>query len=514
MPYFNLQLDEQNGCIFAIGWSGQWRASFERLKNSNRSIHFYTEMDNAHFRVQPGETLVLPKMLAMPWQGRLIDSFNAFRRFIRSDILPKYDGKPLEGYVTLRSWGGITPELHKAKFANMEKNKLNAELYSIDAGWHGDESTPPSDEYYFDQWYKTIGTWKPLPTIYPNGFGELHAACQNLDMNFSLWIEPERMVSWNKIVSEHREYFAGPKLPESSQQPEEWKTPYSMMVNLGYKPARDWITNILSSLIDESCMEVLRIDFNYEPIHFWRCLDSPDRLGISEIKYVNGLYEMLQELLQRHPRLKIDNCASGGRRLDYRMFRFSMPMICRSDYFCGQDHEPDPKQAQTFGLSLWIPAHADSLGSCIGHTPESQDTYRFRSSLCSGIGMTAPWWDMSEEEAGWYRKMISDAKRVRPLMSTDFYPLTGYTLSDLDWMAFQFSDPQKGEGMLMAFRHQKNGTPMYRFQLHGIDANAQYHLEDIDAGVIGTVSGEVLTEGYPVEISEKRACRILFYRLI
>ena len=62
-----------------------------------------------------------------------------------------------------------------------------------------------------------------------------------------------------------------------------------------------------------------------------------ERQGIAEIKYINGLYATLDELLDRFPGLVIDNCASGGRRLDYEMCRRSVPLF-RTDYFvrCGQ----------------------------------------------------------------------------------------------------------------------------------------------------------------------------------
>ena len=513
LPYFNLQLLEGSGVLFAVGWSGQWTASLERRPGETRPVRVSCEMEDAAFRVRPGETLVLPKMLALPWEGHPEDSFNAFRRFLRWDILPRYGGKPLEGYVCLRTWGGLSPEIHRAKLDNVKKHRLPAELYQIDAGWHGDETTPVSTHDYFDLWPQTVGVWKPLPALFPDGIGALGERCREAGMGFAVWFEPERMPSWNRIVTEHREYFIGSRLPDAAGNGEIWDARYFLMLDLGYGPAREWITDRISDVIRESKMEVFRLDFNYEPLPFWRYNDEPDRRGVTEIRYINGLYAMLDELLRRHPGLKIDNCASGGRRLDYRMFRRSMPMICRSDYFCGRDNEPDPKQAHTYGLSLWIPAHADSLGSCIGHTPEAMDTYRVRSSLSSGIGMTAPWWDLSEEEAAWYRKMLSEAREVREYVPGDFHPLTGYSRSPLDWMAFQFALPEEERGMVMAFRREESATDRMTFALRGTEPGARYLLRDADRGDLGEVSGEDLAH-LSVEIPGPRESRILFYRRI
>ena len=53
---------------------------------------------------------------------------------------------------------------------------------------------------------------------------------------------------------------------------------------------------------------------------------TQDRQGITEIRYVEGMYTFLDELQQRHPDLIIDNCASGGRRLDLEMIRRSVTL--------------------------------------------------------------------------------------------------------------------------------------------------------------------------------------------
>jgi len=501
-PYFNLQNDRHNGLLLAIGWNGQWRVDIEKLMpNPDRPIRFRASMEYAAFRVKSGEVLELPHMIALPWVGEMETSFNTWRRFVRDFILPRYDGKPLQGNIVLRTWGGLDPEVHRAKLENAQKHNLGAELYQIDAGWHGDETTPKSNCNYFDSWFKTVGIWKPLPYLYPNGLEGLNRDCHDAGLDLCVWFEPERMPSHNRYIPEHPEFFIGSRTEGSN-----------MMLNIGDPAAREWILETLDKVIEESGLSVFRIDFNYQPLTFWQYNDAPDRKGITEIKYVNGVYTMYDELLRRHPGLKIDNCASGGRRLDYRMFRRSMPMICRSDYFCWQDNLPEPKQCHTYGLSLWCPAHADSLGSCIGHTPEVMDSYRVRSTMCSGIGMTAPWWPLSDEEADWYRKTFHEARVVRRYASCDFYGLTGYTRSAKDWMAWQFHDPDAQSGVVMAFRHEENATPVMYFALKGLEESALYTLCDSDKGEQGSFTGKELSEGLRVSLPEKRSSAIIEYQ--
>ena len=63
---------------------------------------------------------------------------------------------------------------------------------------------------------------------------------------------------------------------------------------------------------------VLRMDYNLDPLPVWATNDakSPGRSGLTEVKYIEGLYTMWDAILAAHPGLLIDDCSSGGRRID------------------------------------------------------------------------------------------------------------------------------------------------------------------------------------------------------
>lgn len=262
-------------------------------------------------------------------------------------------------------------------------------------------------------------------------------------------------------------------------------------------------------------MKIFRIDYNVEPAPYWHYSDSSDRKGITEIKYVNGIYKVLDELHEKFPELIIDNCAGGGRRLDYEAGKRMIPIMCRSDYFTFKDYTPEGIQCHTYALSKWLPVSGDSAGSCSGQTNILFDTYKVRSSICSGIGIAAPAWELTEEEAAWYRKMLSDTYKVSPYLCKDYYPLTGYSLSLKDLLAYQFHDTDTCSGVIIAFRREMCPVRLCEFALRGnIEEESQYSLEDIDQGVIDTVYGKDLIHGYTFEIPEKRMCKIIFYNKI
>ena len=105
------------------------------------------------------------------------------------------------------------------------------------------------------------------------------------------------------------------------------------------------------------------------PCAYWRRNDAPDRQGITEIRHVTGYLAYWDALLQEHPNMLIDSCASGGRRNDLETLRRAVPLL-RSDYII----EPVGNQCHTYALSFWMPFYGTGTGAI--------DPYLFRSVMC------------------------------------------------------------------------------------------------------------------------------------
>ena len=54
-----------------------------------------------------------------------------------------------------------------------------------------------------------------------------------------------------------------------------------------------------------------------DPLPLWEQYDEPGRKGILQIRHVTALYELWDRWKQTFPALVVDNCARGGRRLDW-----------------------------------------------------------------------------------------------------------------------------------------------------------------------------------------------------
>ncbi len=456
MPYFNISTPE-GGLIVAIGWSGDWKASFELLADGR--VRITTGLKHSRFRLQAGEQLRLPSVLLMAYQGNWIDGQNQFRRLMLKHFTPT-NHHPMKLMPVAASVHGqigfndTTEEKLKLLATDIAALKLPLDTFWLDAGWNEGgfplgQGNPNADSKRFPHGLKPIG--KELAKT---------------EMRFLAWFEPERVMRGTWLDKEHPEWLLFP-----SQTPTELRYMENdgfRLLNLGNAKARRWILNSISEQIQKADVSVYRQDFNAYPAFFWHTNEPPDEVGLREIRYISGLYDLLDKLAQQHPDLILDNCASGGRRLDFEMMRRCV-VLWRSDNCWDDKSYPRNAQAMTHGLSLWLPLHG--LGA---HTTNAV-------SLRSGMGTCGSFPINFQDPAAVtaLRKHLKQYLKVRPLFAADFYPLTTWSNHPTGWLAFQFHDAEKNEGIVQAFCGA--GTAQsYTLKLQALCPNTQYTITDWD----------------------------------
>ena len=237
---------------------------------------------------------------------------------------------------------------------------------------------------------------------------------------------------------------------------------------------------------------------------YWIANDKPGRIGISEIKHIEGLYAYWDSLQERFPNLLIDNCASGGRRLDLETTSRSAP-LWRTDYQYG---EPNGYQCHTYGLNFYLPIHGTGI--------YKTDNYAFRS----GLGATAVLnWEVTGRESESIlviQKKIQEYKSLRPFFYGDYYPLTEARNNTYDdvWLAYQLNRPQQRDGIVIAFRRSENGNQSIHTKLSGLDENSTYELLYEDYGLKIKSKGSELMKGLDLTIPQKPGSLLIRYKAI
>jgi alpha-galactosidase len=264
----------------------------------------------------------------------------------------------------------------------------------------------------------------------------------------------------------------------------------------------------------EQGIDLYRQDFNMDPLPFWRGDDAADRQGMTENLYVQGYLAYWDALRQRHPGLRIDSCASGGRRDDLETMRRAVPLI-RSDHL----FEPTSQQCHHRQFAQWIPYHGagyvpgnSTIGGPSGSFKPNIDVYHFRSNMSPSLTLC---YDMRRKDLDYElaRRLFEQLKQIGPCFLGDFYPLTPYSLADNIWMAWQYHRPEAGEGFVEAFRRGDCPDESIRLPLRGLDPEARYALTDVDVNRPWQASGrELLAQGLTVKSPSRPTAILITYK--
>ncbi len=462
LPFFNVEAGS-GGTVVVIGWSGEWAAEF--AGEPGNQVRMNAGLDRTHLVLYPGESIRTPRMLMLSYEGDRWRGQNLLREFLLAHHRPQRSGRPLVAPITCGNWGGTRAAIHLDNIQKIIQQKLPIEYYWIDAEWFGEGG-----------WPVNVGNWLVKKELYPQGFKPISESLRQSGRELLLWFEPERVFKGTPWHRQHKEWL----LDIGGD---------SLLFNLGNPAARKFLADFVCDKVKEFGLGCYRQDFNMDPLPYWRAADAPDRQCITEIRHIEGLYAFWDELLARNPDLIIDNCASGGRRID-------LETLGRATPFWRTDGPRDAiaHQCHSYGLLPWVPLSATSQD-------RAGDDYEFRSSMCSGLCLN--WWVSGDVPAeaiptdfpfAWARKTLEEYLRFRDLYYGEYYPLTSYSQGKDLWMAYELHRSDLGKALVVVLRRPESPYESALFPLRGLDPGASYRATKLDTGERIEHSGKQLLE--------------------
>ena len=475
LPYFNL-IGDDCGVVLATGWSGQW---FTSLQQKGEGVKIKVKQEKLKGSLKPDESIRSPLVsLSFYNTDNALKGFNTYRNFTIDCVYP-------EGTKQITT-SGVGVEFPESTIDSLVANIESipdcfaqiVDYYWVDAGWYEIKN----------DWGDSVGSWYVDPNKFDRPFKEVSDAAHEKGIGWLLWHEPERAAEGTEVYNECIKHEGWLVLNE--------KDTSRNQVNLANEECLEYITGIMQRSITENGVDYLRIDSIPTPGPFW---DEADKLwekgrkGFTENHYVTNFYRMLDTLTENNDGLLIDNCCSGGKRLDIEMSRRSIP-LWRTDYNC-MDGEGKSKpdileatQAQTYGISFWLPYN----GTCAYIDGEYAD----RTNIIS-----------CSQRLGY--------QDVRPYMVGNYYPLTYGGLDTSRYLAMQF-DKDATEGTALIYKRENVSDNQYTLRLNGLDPDKSYEISDYDnpeAKII--LTGEkLMSDGYTITINETPKAVIMLYKAV
>jgi alpha-galactosidase len=169
----------------------------------------------------------------------------------------------------------------------------------IDAGWY--KATG-------NDWSSGHGDWQPSTTLFPAGLAATAAAIRGRGLIPGLWFEMETVGSQSTAFSFIDHLLQRDGLPVTVRERRFW--------DLNDPWAIDYLTRHVIDLLKECGFGYLKVDYN-ETLGLGSA--HQDGLGEGLRQQVLGSYRFFEMIRARLPELVIENCASGGHRLEPSM---------------------------------------------------------------------------------------------------------------------------------------------------------------------------------------------------
>ncbi|MEV0172183.1 glycoside hydrolase family 36 protein [Streptomyces sp. NPDC050803] len=179
--------------------------------------------------------------------------------------------------------------------------KAGAEYFCIDSGWYDDDT---------EGWWDSVGEWQPSARRFPDG--GIRAVLDRIrerGMVPGLWLEPEVVGVRSPVAAAlpPEAFFRrdGVRLTEQGRH----------QLDLRHPAARAHLDKTVDRIVGDWGVGYLKLDYNIA-VDPGTC--APDDLapGAGLLGHAHAYLDWLSDVLDRHPGLVIENCASGGLRMD------------------------------------------------------------------------------------------------------------------------------------------------------------------------------------------------------
>lgn len=513
-PWFAIgrtdETTEENGPVWfgELAWSGSWRIAVEDTSLHMVKVTGGLNPFDFHYNVKAGESLETPKFFAGYTGGGQGEASRILHRFQLAEVLPKRGERGSRQQGTGNSGAGVSeteaasaalppkprPVIYNSweatemnftdatQMALAEKAaKLGVERFVIDDGWFGQRNDD----------HRGLGDWYLNRQKFPNGLKPVIDRVHALGMDFGIWVEPEMVNPDSDLYRKHPEWamqLPGREHTEARQQ---------LLLNLARDDVKEWMFAWLDKLVSENDIAFLKWDYNRnwsEP--GWNTAPgssaarpNPDAEKAIYVQFVRNLYEVIDRLRAKHPKLEIESCSGGGGRVD-------LGILARTDEVWPSDNTDalDRLTIQDGYTHAYTP---QTMAAWVTDVPnfDRRSTplqYRFLVAMQGALGIGNNLNKWTEEDMALGARLVGFYKTIRTTVQQgELYRLASPVGQDASQVEYVAQDGS--QAVLLAYLHSERlGEEYPAVRLKGLKAEAVYRVRATDAKSYG---GEEMVRG-------------------
>ena len=304
--------------FFQINHNGSWQYELNDLKGHlNLLVAGPTELENQWFKnLLPGDSFTSVPVAFGLCAGDKYRALQVLTSYRRTLLRPCRDSRELP-IIFNDYMNCLMGDPHEDVLVPLidRAHAVGAEYFCIDCGWYAD-----------GYWWDSVGQWQPVASRFPHGIEHTLTYIRSLGMIAGLWLEIEAM---------------GVNCPLAAQWPDECflvrhgkrvVSEQRYHLDFRHELVRAHATEVVRRLVEDYGVGYIKMDYNI-------CSGAgteidADSWGDGLLEQQRAYLEWLDSIFALYPDLVIENCGSGGMRMDYAMLsRHSIQSVTdQTDY--------------------------------------------------------------------------------------------------------------------------------------------------------------------------------------
>ena len=454
-------------------YSGGFKIQME--KDQVDGIRLVCGLDDEEFlwKLAPGETFVTPEAALSYSEKGLTALSDQFQKAYHANLI-RSPWKDKKRPTLVNNWEATYFGFDAEKLLKIagEAADLGLDMLVLDDGWFGKRDDDNSG----------LGDWFVNEKKLGCTMKELVDRVNALGLKFGIWLEPEMVSEDSDLYRTHPDWV----LQIPGREPNRSRN--QLVLDLSRKEVREYMKKFIDDTLSCANISYVKWDMNRSVDNVYSAADPTLSQGAIRHKYVLGLYEVMEDMLTRHPDLLLEGCSGGGGRFDAGMLYYA-PQI-----WCSDNTDAIERLRIHYGTSFGYPMSSVSahVSVCPNHQNGRVTPFKTRGicAMQGSFGYELDLSKLSEEDKAEARRQITVYNENWELFQSGSYYRLNSPMENHDYTAWSYVSKDQRKVSLSVIYTDIHGNPKpVRVKLKGLKKDASY---DVD----GTVyTGTALMRG-------------------
>ena len=452
---------EQQGEVLGVNlvWSGSYL--MEVNGDNLDHVRLVAGLEETDWRLAPGADFQTPEAVMVYSDQGLNGMSHIFHKLYRQRLC-RGEWRDRVRPLLINNWEATYFDFNEEKLMAIARKaaELGVELFVLDDGWFGKRNNDDC----------SLGDWVVNKQKLPGGLEGFAEKLRGLGLDFGLWFEPEMISPDSDLYRAHPDWclhVAGRPRTEARNQ---------LILDMSRKDVQDYLVDMLTGILSSGVISYIKWDMNRNFSEVGSALLAPEDFKSLPVRYMLGLYRVLETVTARFPKVLFESCSGGGGRFDAGMLYY-MPQTWTSD-----DTDGVERVGIQWGTSVVYPISAISahVSAVPNHQVGRVTTMKFRGDVALGgnMGYELNLAAQTEEDLAVIRQQVETVKRFRTLTQQGQFTRLQSPFEHRI-AAWQFASENQDELLICLFQlHAAPNPADVYIRVTDVDTQAVYQDDD------------------------------------